>query len=901
MIWQSIPLMTVIDLVIMAAVGYGLWELVRRRARLQDGGSSAGPVLTIAGLVVAAVFYGVDLYVMHVLPLQTSREASMALMTDLHLNFSWLVMLATIGLVVAGSMLSNRSLSGLIDELRKREVDHRALVDTLKNKETALRDSEQRFKDFADSASDWFWETDADHRFTTFSGLSNLAVGPWPEVAVGQTRHERRLAEDGDNAKWAAHQASLDGHRGFREFRYSVRDEDGALQHVQSSGKPVFGAGGAFLGYRGVGANITEQVAAETQARSARELLFNAIDGLSEYFMLFDANERLVMVNQAWRSANAAISAEVDAGIQFEDLMRLSVRAGQLPEAEGREQDWIRERLARFRMPRGRFEIEREGGHYVSVLDYKVATGLTATITTDITERKKAEDALRESESSLRRSVLDAPIPIMIHAEDGEVVMINRQWTTLTGYEHNEIPTISIWTQLAYGPLGSTERYRKRINSQYGIEELTSSSVHPVATKTGDLRIWDFRSSPLGKLPDSRRVVISMAMDVTERRQAEEQLRQAQKMEAVGQLTAGVAHDFNNMLAVIMGNAELLGDRLDEDDPQLVAVFQGARRAADLTQRLLAFSRKQMLKPEVVDANKLIADTTGLLRRTLEEHIDIETVAAAGLWNCEVDPAQLENVMVNLAINARDAMPDGGKLTIETANVRLDEDYAAAQDDVKPGQYVMLAVSDTGSGMPPEVREHVFEPFFTTKEVGAGSGLGLSMVYGFVKQSGGHVTIYSEPGEGTAIKLYLPRTTETEAVERHSMSDAVPVARGETVLVVEDDPDVRALAVTLLRGLGYEVLHAGTAAAALEQLGLATRINLLLTDVMLPGGMNGRALTDEVERRAPAVKVLYMSGYTENSIIHHSRLDAGVDLLQKPFSRADLAGAVRRALDGGTA
>jgi CheY-like chemotaxis protein len=312
----------------------------------------------------------------------------------------------------------------------------------------------------------------------------------------------------------------------------------------------------------------------------------------------------------------------------------------------------------------------------------------------------------------------------------------------------------------------------------------------------------------------------------------------------------------------------------------------------------LAFSRKQVLSPEIINANSLIANITGLLSRTLEEHIDIETVTAAGLWNCEVDPAQLENALLNLAINARDAMPDGGKLTIETANARLDDYYAAAQAEVTPGQYVMLAITDTGSGMPPEVREHAFEPFFTTKPVGAGSGLGLSMIYGFVKQSSGHVTIYSEEGEGTTIKLYLPRSTETEVAERKPETDEVPVARGETVLVVEDDPELRTLEVTLLRNLGYQVMEARTGVAALEQLGSTTRVNLLLTDVVLPGGMNGRELATEAERRAPGLQVLFMSGYTEDAIVHHGRLDADAELLQKPFRRADLARAVRSVLDG---
>jgi PAS domain S-box-containing protein len=410
----------------------------------------------------------------------------------------------------------------------------------------------------------------------------------------------------------------------------------------------------------------------------------------------------------------------------------------------------------------------------------------------------------------------------------------------------------------------------------------------------------------LARLPDPHRNLVRASIsDITERKAAEAQraeleatLAQAQKLDAIGQLTAGVAHDFNNMLAVILGNAELLEGELGADNPQLATVVRAAKCGAELTQRLLAFSRKQVLSPEIINANKLISDITGLLRRTLEEHIDIETVTAAGLWNCETDPAQLENALVNLAINARDAMPDGGKLTIETANARFDDDYAAAQAEVTPGQYVMLAVTDTGSGIPPNQIEHVFEPFYTTKEVGKGSGLGLSMIYGFVKQSGGHVTVYSEEGEGTTIKLYLPRSTATEAVERKPVTDEVPVAPGETVLVVEDDPDLRTLSVALLSNLGYQVMEAATGPAALEQLGSTTRVNLLLTDVVLPGGMNGRELAAEVEQCAPGIPVLYMSGYAEDAITHHGRLDPDAELLQKPFSRADLARAVRKILDG---
>jgi signal transduction histidine kinase len=503
------------------------------------------------------------------------------------------------------------------------------------------------------------------------------------------------------------------------------------------------------------------------QAEENSRNLITAIDAMNECVTYYDADDKLIFSNKRHQVFNSAVPETLAPGSTFESHMKGLLARGLVPNAQGREDEWLRERLDSHRDPKGPFELLRQDG-----------------------------------------------IWMLIHEQ---------------------------------------------------------------------------------RLPEGG--IITLATDITERKAIDEQLRQAQKMEAVGQLTAGVAHDFNNMLAVISGNAELLEEELGKDNPRLATVYRATERAAELIQRLLAFSRRQVLKPEIINANSLIAEITGLLRHTLEEDIDIESVSTTGLWNCEVDPAQLENALVNLALNARDAMPDGGKLTIETANARLDDDYAAAQAEVTPGQYVMLAVTDTGTGMSPKVREHVFEPFFTTKAVGDGSGLGLSMVYGFVKQSGGHVTVYSEEGEGTTIKLYLPRSTETAAEKKEPVMDEVPVAQGETVLVVEDDPDLRTLAVALLSSLGYRIIEAATGVAALEELESMSGVNLLLTDVVLPGGMNGRELATEAERRAPGIQVLYMSGYTEDAIMHHGRLDADAELLQKPFRRSDLARAVRRALD----
>jgi signal transduction histidine kinase len=396
----------------------------------------------------------------------------------------------------------------------------------------------------------------------------------------------------------------------------------------------------------------------------------------------------------------------------------------------------------------------------------------------------------------------------------------------------------------------------------------------------------------------------SLREQIEQRERIEEALRQSQKMEAIGQLTGGVAHDFNNLLQVITGNLERLqlwAKRKDTGDEEFKrasgSAMMGAQRAASLTQRLLAFSRRQPLESKPIDLNKLVSSMSDLLLRTLGETIRIETVLAGGLWRVLADENQLENAILNLAVNARDAMRAGGKLTIETANAHLDEAYAREEDDVSAGQYVLLSVSDTGSGMTKETLARVFEPFFTTKDLGHGTGLGLSMVYGFVKQTGGHIKLYSEVGEGTTVKLYLPRSLSEDLVERRAESRTVPAGNGETILVVEDEEGVRALTVETLRDLGYTVLQAPDGQAALRLLEDATNVRLLFTDVGLPGGMNGRQLADEVQRRFPGLKVLFTTGYARNAIVHQGRLDPGVELITKPFSRNELAHKIRMMLD----
>jgi signal transduction histidine kinase/ActR/RegA family two-component response regulator len=390
------------------------------------------------------------------------------------------------------------------------------------------------------------------------------------------------------------------------------------------------------------------------------------------------------------------------------------------------------------------------------------------------------------------------------------------------------------------------------------------------------------------------------------RRAAEAQVRQMQKMESVGQLTGGIAHDFNNMLAIVIGSLDMAKRRLDTDraraDVCIENALEGARRAAELTSRLLAFSRQQPLEPRSIDCNKLVGGMSETLRRTIGEQLRVETVLAGGLWPAFVDSGQLENALLNLAVNARDAMPDGGKLTVETSNAHLDDAYAAAHAEVVPGQYVLVCVSDTGTGMPPEVVERVFDPFYTTKGVGKGTGLGLSQVYGFVKQSRGHVKIYSESGHGTTVKLYLPRYFGLGAAIASSppaaQSATLQAQDSELILVVEDDEKVRHTSVDSLRELGYTVVQASDGNQALAVLTLQPRIDLLFTDIVMPD-MNGRKLSEAARRSRPELKVLYTTGYTRNAVVHNGVLDPGVAFLAKPFTIDQLAAKVREVIDGG--
>jgi len=482
---------------------------------------------------------------------------------------------------------------------------------------------------------------------------------------------------------------------------------------------------------------------------------------------------------------------------------------------------------------------------------------------------------------------------------DGVFLAVSPAWETLLGQTTEEVVGHNFLEFIHPDDAGSSQG---SLNAAVAGNDLTSFEDRHLH-KDGSLRWISWHTSVEGGL------VYGYGRDVTaeknaaaELARAQNALRQSQKMEAMGQLTGGIAHDFNNMLAIVIGSLDIASRRLRRGKADVEKYLENARagatRAATLTERLLAFSRQSPLSPRVLNLNEMVASMSELLRRTLGERIGLETVLAGGLWVAHVDSSQLESAVLNLAVNARDAMPDGGKLTIETANVYLDDRYAMSETGLKPGQYVMIAVTDVGGGVPPDILQKVFDPFFTTKPTGKGTGLGLSMVYGFAKQSGGHVKIYSELGKGTTVKLYLPRHFgSVDEVNAQSRGLTMPrVSRTETVLVVEDEDHVRQMSCEALRELGYTVHEAASGEEALSIFPGLGQVDVLFTDVVM-AGMTGRQLADVLVREVPKMRVLYTTGYTRNAVVHNGVLDPGVAFIPKPFTVEDLAIKLRAVLD----
>jgi PAS domain S-box-containing protein len=669
------------------------------------------------------------------------------------------------------------------------------------------------------------------------------------------------------------------------------RRKDGTTVDVSLSISPIKSPTGAIVGASKSARDITE-------SRRIQQALHQEIE---ERRRIFETSQDLILVTDSKGIlVQASPSSETILGYKPEEM--IGRNAAEFTYSEDLDSAYEEVR-AEWRGPRPRSFNSRcihKDGRPVT-LSWMGAWSEPVRrhfyIGRDMTESQHAEETLRESER-MARGIIDTALDAFVQTDkNGSILDWNSQAETIFGWTRKQA-------------LG--ENFIDLVLSGTDHDDLTSALQRFLAS--GQDQIRGRRRELLARRSDGHEFRAELSItalklregfvfngffrDLTDTIAAEERLRQAEKMEALGQLTGGIAHDFNNILTVITGTIEILTDAVAKE-PQLAAITRmiddAAARGAELTQHLLAFARKQPLQPRDTDVNTLIIDTVKMLRPTLGEQIEIESVFEDEICLAAVDPNQLATAMLNLSLNARDAMPGGGKLILETGTAFLDENYASMHGDVRPGRFILIAVSDTGTGIPAAMLDKVFNPFFTSKGPGKGTGLGLSMVYGFVKQSAGHIKIYSEEGHGTTIKMYLPPGTgELPASE----VSAVPAVQGgkEIILVVEDDRLVRDYVLTQLHSMGYVTLDAANAAEALAVVDAGSEFDLLFTDVIMPGAMNGRQLANEIRNRKPALKVLYTSGYTENAIIHHGRLDAGVLLLAKPYRKSDLALMLRRAL-----
>jgi PAS domain S-box-containing protein len=636
---------------------------------------------------------------------------------------------------------------------------------------------------------------------------------------------------------------------------------------------------------------LRRQAASERDRYTERERLFSAVVESSNDAIITETLDGTIT---AWNpaaerlfgfTAAEAVGKRIDIIVPPDRRAEVAEMLGRITKGEAIEQ------YETLRLHRDGREVSVS----LAVSPIKSAAGKivgASKVARDISEGKRTQKALNQEIEERRRIFETSQDLILVTDPAGNFVQVSPSSMTILGYRPEDMIGHSAIEFIHPGDLDSTRQEMRAARRGRQMRNFETRYIHR-DSKAVTLTWMGTWSEPV-------RRHFFIGRDLTEKRAAEAQLHQAQKMDAVGQLTGGVAHDFNNILTVITGTIGILADAV-ADRPQLAAIAsmidEAAERGANLTRHLLAFARKQPLQPRAVDVNALTLETAKLLHPTLGEQIEIAPVLAADASAALVDPNQLTTAILNLALNARDAMPGGGKLTLETKNVYLDDDYASMHSEVIAGNYVMIAVSDTGSGIPAANLEKVFDPFFTTKEVGKGTGLGLSMVFGFVKQSNGHIKIYSEEGHGTTVKIYLPRATGLAHTAAELQASSQIEGGTEVVMVVEDDALVRRFVVTQIESLGYSTLEASNAAEALKVIGNTATIDLLFTDVIMPGPMNGRQLTDEALQRRPSLKVLFTSGYTENAIVHHGRLDTGVLLLAKPYRKSDLARMIRMALD----
>ncbi len=770
-------------------------------------------------------------------------------------------------------------------------------ITSQKRAERALVESEKRLSSLLENSPSAICMHDVSGRFRMVNTRFCEWFGMTAEDVIGKTTHEAASLEFGERCLRMHNEVLTTGET--REEEFELPFADGTLHSVIVTKFPVSGPDGMTVGVGAIKTDNTERKRAEEAIRISQQRLQRTVTLASVGYFVWDiVEDKCIDCSEEYARLHGMTVAEyMEQSATLErDILhvhpddRESYQALYEASRDGRIPFNMEYRML---SSSGETRYIREVEEHVEFVDGRAARA--EGMIQDITDLKRAEEDLRRSEENLRNVVDQAGDALfIIEPTNGRFLDVNTQACTSLGYSRDELLTLSVAEididYIAKNLRAPTARLVPgEVVAIEGTHQRKDGSVFPVEIRVSAMHM------------QGQRRTLALARDITERRRAEERLRQAQKMEAVGQLTGGVAHDFNNILAVIRGNGQLLADIDGLDSPFLKAILSATDRGADLTHRLLAFSRRQALQPRATDIARLTEGMRELLCRTLGAMIEIEIRADDALWPAMADPGQVESAVLNLALNARDAMPRGGRLTIECANARLDEASAAEAPDAPAGDYVMLAVSDEGDGMSAEVQAHAFEPFFTTKGVGKGTGLGLSMVYGFARQSGGHVTIRSAEGQGTTVTLYLPCAAEAASQEEAGPDQPAPQGNGEAILVIEDDPDVRVLTVRLLRSLNYRVIDVGTAAAAGDALAEGSAVDLVLSDVVLPDGVSGPEFAQRAREAYPDLRVIFMSGYAPDGAMANGPLGAGSVLLNKPFQKGQLARALREALDGGTA
>jgi len=778
-------------------------------------------------------------------------------------------------------------------------------VTEIKRVEADLAVSEARFRDFAGVASQFQWELDENHRITNYSGQPCELMPVESGAIVGRTFRELTDVNAGiSESDWAAFEKLLASHQPFQDFPYVARLASGHVEYRRASGRPIFDAHGAFKGYRGVTRDETREVEARRRAQAAEELLSRAVESIADEFAIYDADDRLIMMNSKFRESFAKFPGGDPTGKTFEELVRADIALGYYPEAMGREEAFVAERLAAHRRS-GHVQIFRNAqGRWTQARDQVLPDGTTVAIRTDVTELAERDQALRESQANLVAAQRIARMGSWeydlgdLNDFNANVLRWSDEMYAIFGRDRSAGISNAEFLRLVPADDHALIHDAMRRSVAEGIAyDVEHRAIKPDGSEIIVHDIGELVRDPATGKPLK---LVGTVQDVTAVKRTEEALRQAQKMEAVGQLTGGIAHDFNNLLMVVGGNLEMLAEGLAPDQQRqrrfATAALEAVMRGGQLTQRLLAFARRQKLRPEPTDLNRLIGNLVPLLHRALGEQVTVETALASEVWLSLTDGSQVENAVLNLAVNARDAMPDGGRLIIRTENLHLDRVQAAANGDLPPGDYVRISVSDNGQGMPAEIKQRVFEPFFTTKEAGRGTGLGLSMVYGFVKQSGGHVAIESEVSRGTAVQILLPRVSAVaQDVEQGSPSS--PPRGHERILVVEDEDLVRSTVRTMLESLGYDISEAAECRQALAMYAAGPVYDLVLTDMVMPGGMSGWDLAQAIWRDRPQQRFLFSTGYSDNPIIRQASLDERVQVLPKPYSKRVLATALRAAID----